>query len=64
LQSKTSERTLLQIDTGDSRIRTLLDKPLLYVGASRGSRDLVIFTDDKECLLGEHSPVNRLSMKP
>ncbi|HTU48413.1 MAG TPA: MobF family relaxase [Bryobacteraceae bacterium] len=64
LQSKTSERTLLQIDTGDSRIRTLLDKPLLYVGASRGSRELLIFTDDKECLLSEHSPVNRLSMKP
>jgi ATP-dependent exoDNAse (exonuclease V) alpha subunit len=48
LQSKTSERTLLQIDTGDSRIRTLLDKPLLYVGASRGNRRLVVFTDDKE----------------
>jgi ATP-dependent exoDNAse (exonuclease V) alpha subunit len=64
LQSKTSERTLLQIDTGDSRIRTLVDKALLYVGASRGSHELLIFTDDKECLLGEHSPVNRISMKP
>jgi ATP-dependent exoDNAse (exonuclease V) alpha subunit len=41
LQSKTSERTLLQIDTGDSRIRTLLDKPLLYVGSSRGNRELL-----------------------
>jgi len=64
LQSKTSERTLLQIDTGDSRIRTLLDKPLLYVGASRGNRELLVFTDDKECLLGEHSPVNRVALKP
>jgi ATP-dependent exoDNAse (exonuclease V) alpha subunit len=64
LQSKTSERTLVQIDTGDSRIRTLLDKALLYVGASRGSHELLIFTDDKECLLGEHSPINRISMKP
>jgi ATP-dependent exoDNAse (exonuclease V) alpha subunit len=64
LQSKTSKRTLLQIDTGDSRIRTLLDKALLYVGASRGSHELLIFTDDKECLLGEHSPLNRISMKP
>ena len=64
LQSKTSERTLLQIDTGDSRIRTLLDKPLLYVGASRGNRELLVFTDDKECLLGEHSPMNRVALKP
>ncbi|MGA8026624.1 MAG: AAA family ATPase [Bryobacteraceae bacterium] len=64
LQSKTGERTLLQIDTGDSRIRTLLDKCLLYVGASRGSRELLVFTDDKECLLSEHSPANRLALKP
>lgn len=64
LQSKTSERTLLQIDTGDSRIRALLDKSLLYVGASRGNRELLVFTDDKECLLGEHRPVNRVAVKP
>jgi ATP-dependent exoDNAse (exonuclease V) alpha subunit len=64
LQSKTSERTLLQLDTGDSRIRTLLDKSLLYLGASRGSHELLIFTDEKECLLGDHSPVNSVSIKP
>jgi hypothetical protein len=23
-----------------------------------------LLTDDKECLLGEHSPVNRMSVKP
>jgi hypothetical protein len=22
-----------------------------------------VFTDDKECLLGEHSPVNRVALK-
>jgi ATP-dependent exoDNAse (exonuclease V) alpha subunit len=64
LQSKTGERTLLHIDTGDSRIRTLIDKALLYVGASRGKCDLMIFTDDKETLLSEHSPVNRVALKP
>lgn len=64
LQSKTSERTLLHIDTGDSRIRSLVDKPLLYVGASRGSRDLLVFTDDKDHLLSDDSPVNRLALKP
>lgn len=64
LQSKTCERTLLHIDTGDSRIRTLIDKPLLYVGSSRGNQELVVFTDDKECLLAEHSPVNRVALKP
>ncbi|HEX3682133.1 MAG TPA: MobF family relaxase [Bryobacteraceae bacterium] len=64
LQSKTCERTLLQIDTGDSRIRLLLDKALLYVGGSRGSRDLLVFTDDKEHLLSDDSPVNRLALKP
>lgn len=64
LQSKTGERTLLHIDTGGSRIQTLIDKPLVYVGASRGNRELVVFTDDKQCLLGEHSPVNRMTLKP
>jgi ATP-dependent exoDNAse (exonuclease V) alpha subunit len=64
LQSKTFDRTLLQIDTGDSRIRTLLDAALLYVGGSRGNRELVVFTDDKECLLGKHSPVNGVALNP
>lgn len=64
LQSRTSERALLHIDIGDSRIRALIDKPLVYVGSSRGKREILIFTDDKECLLSEHSPVTRLSLKP
>ena len=63
-QSKTGEKVLVQLDTGDSRIRTLIDKPLVYVGASRGEKDILIFTDDREHLLSEYSPVNRVALKP
>ena len=64
LQSKTGERALLHIDTGDSRIRTLIDRALVYVGSSRGNRELLVFTDDKECLLSDESPVSRVALKP
>jgi len=63
-QSRTGEKVLVQLDTGDSRIRTLIDKPLVYVGASRGEKDILIFTDDREHLLSEYSPVNRVALKP
>lgn len=63
-QSTTVPKMLLHLDMGDSRIRTLLDKALVYVGASRGEQELLVFTDDREILLGEQSPVNRVSVKP
>jgi AAA domain/TrwC relaxase len=63
-QSTTAERVLLHLDTGDSSIRSLMDKRLVYVGSSRAERDLVVFTDDREHLLGEQSPANRISLKP
>ena len=57
-QSLTVSRVAVHIDTGDSRIRPLLEKALLYVGASRGANDVMIFTDDRETLLSaEESPV-------
>jgi len=59
-----AKRVLVQLDTGDSRIRTLMDKPLVYVGASRGEKEILIFTDDREHLLSEYSPVNRVVLKP
>jgi len=63
-QCKTGERVLVQLDTGDSRIRTLIDKSLVYVGASRGEKEILIFTDDRKHLLNECSPANRVALKP
>ena len=39
-QSLTVSRVAVHIDTGDSRIRPLLEKALLYVGTSRGVDDV------------------------
>lgn len=64
LQYATGEGALLHLDMGDSRVRTLLDKALVYVGASRGKNQILIFTDDKETLLSDNSPVNRIALKP
>jgi hypothetical protein len=64
LQYATAEQVLVHIDCGDSRVRSLLDRSLLYVGASRGANNIRIYTDDKVVLLSENSPVTRLSEKP
>jgi hypothetical protein len=64
LQYATAEQVLVHIDCGDSRVRSLLDRSLLYVGASRGANNIRVYTDDKALLLSENSPVTRLSEKP
>jgi conjugative relaxase-like TrwC/TraI family protein len=64
LQYATAKRALLHLDVGDSRIRTLMDKSLVYVGLSRGSHDMQVFTDDEKVLLSPTSPVLRESLKP
>jgi ATP-dependent exoDNAse (exonuclease V) alpha subunit len=56
-QSSTVPRTALHLDMGDSRVRSLLEKALVYVGSSRPYEDLRVFTDDRERLLSEHAPV-------
>ena len=64
-QSATVPRVAVHIDTGDSRIRALIEKALLYVGASRGAEDVAVFTDNKDVLLSEReSPVLRQHDKP
>jgi hypothetical protein len=45
-QGTTVDRVLLQIDTFDYRLSSLIDKTLAYVGASRAQYDIRIFTDD------------------
>jgi ATP-dependent exoDNAse (exonuclease V) alpha subunit len=45
-QGTTVDRVLLQIDTSDYRLSSLIDKTLAYVGASRAQYDIRIFTDD------------------
>jgi hypothetical protein len=43
----------------------LLDKPFLYVSATRGKADVRVFTDDVERLLDPvNSPVQRVALKP
>jgi ATP-dependent exoDNAse (exonuclease V) alpha subunit len=44
-QGTTVDRVLMQVDTGDTRIRRLNDKMMAYVAGSRGRHDLQIFTD-------------------
>jgi DNA primase catalytic core len=64
-QSLTVSRVAVHIDTGDSRIRSLIEKSLLYVGASRAASDVMVFTDDREVLLSpEESPILRQQDKP
>lgn len=64
-QSATVPRVAVHIDTGDSRIRALIEKALMYVGASRGAEDVAVFTDDEAVLLSEReSPVLRQHEKP
>ena len=65
VQFATSEKVAFHVDTGDSRIRQLLDKPFLYVSATRGKADVRVFTDDVERLLDPvNSPVQRVALKP
>jgi conjugative relaxase-like TrwC/TraI family protein len=44
-QGTTVDRVLVQVDTGDSRVRSLNNKMMVYVAGSRGRHDLQIFTD-------------------
>lgn len=64
LQYATAQNVLLHIDTGDSRIRSLVDKSLVYVGGSRAAETLHVFTDSRETLLGKNSPAERMVLKP
>jgi ATP-dependent exoDNAse (exonuclease V) alpha subunit len=49
-QGATVDRVLIQIDTGDSRTRKLINGQLAYVAASRPRYDAQIFTDQAEKL--------------
>jgi conjugative relaxase-like TrwC/TraI family protein len=49
-QGQTVDRVLIQIDTGDSRVRSLVDQSLAYVATSRPRHDAQIFTDNAEAL--------------
>jgi ATP-dependent exoDNAse (exonuclease V) alpha subunit len=49
-QGATVDRVLIQIDTGDSRTRALIDETLAYVATSRPRYDAQIFTDNAEHL--------------
>jgi hypothetical protein len=64
LQFATAEQVLVHLDTGDSRVRSLLDRALVYVGTSRGANEIRIYSDDKETLLSDNSPVLRQTQKP
>ena len=55
---------IVNLDTGDSRIRPLLDQALVYVAFSRGASEMIAFTDDKQHLLSDHSPAQRIAIKP
>lgn len=45
-QGMTVDRVLIHVDTGDSRLRGLVDKALSYVATSRARNDVQIFTDN------------------
>ena len=45
-QGMTVDRVLIHVDTGDSRVRALVDKTLSYVATSRARHDAQIFTDN------------------
>jgi ATP-dependent exoDNAse (exonuclease V) alpha subunit len=45
-QGATVDRALIHIDTGDTRVRALVDETLAYVATSRPRYDAQIFTDD------------------
>lgn len=47
VQGQTKHTVLANIDTGDSTARSLLDKKMIYVMASRASHEFHIFTDNK-----------------
>ena len=64
LQFATAEQVLVHLDTGDSRVRSLLDRSLVYVGTSRGANEIRIYSDDKQTLLSDNSPVLRQTQKP
>ena len=59
-QGATVNRVLVQVDTGDSRVRALNDKTMAYVASSRGRHDLQIYTDRQADL---ESTLNRLTLK-
>jgi ATP-dependent exoDNAse (exonuclease V) alpha subunit len=52
-QSATVERCIVNVDTGDSRLRSLHGQVFAYVASSRPEYDLVIVTDDKAALIRE-----------
>jgi DNA primase catalytic core len=65
VQFATAQKVAIHLDTGDSKIWQLLDKPFLYVSTTRGKSDVRIFTDDAERLLDPvNSPVQRMALKP
>ena len=45
-QGATVDRALIHFDTGDSRVRALIDETLAYVATSRSRYDAQIFTDN------------------
>lgn len=49
-QGATVDRALIHIDTGDSRVRALIDETLAYVATSRPRYDAQIFTDNADRL--------------
>jgi DNA primase catalytic core len=63
-QSLTFDRVAIHIDTGNSKVRGLVDRVLAYVGFSRAARELMVVTDDKEFLMGEQSPLLKHFVKP
>ncbi len=60
-QGKTVDRVLVQIDTGDSRTRSLTDTMMAYVAMTRGKRDLEVYTDSKADLT---NTLSRAILKP
>jgi ATP-dependent exoDNAse (exonuclease V) alpha subunit len=46
-QSMTVGRTLVHVNTGDSRLRSLVNSTFAYVASSRAQHDLVLFTDSQ-----------------
>lgn len=63
-QCITSEKVIVHIDTQDTQARSVTDQALLYVGSSRGSKEIIIVTNSREELLGPESPVLRITLKP
>jgi hypothetical protein len=49
-QGQTVDRVPIQIDTGDSRVRSLVDQILAYVARSKPRHDAQSFTDNAEAL--------------